>query len=97
MNHPLVPDVILRMKSIIPASRKHRKRFTFVSFAVLSSVTVIVGMFGDLTESLIKRTGEKKDSGHLIPGHGGILDRIDSLIPAAPFFYYIALFYLNSR
>ncbi len=73
------------------------KKFTFVSFAVLSSVTVIAGMFGDLTESLIKRTGEKKDSGHLIPGHGGILDRIDSLIPAAPFFYYIALFYLNSR
>ena len=71
------------------------KRFALVSFIVLSSVTVIAGMFGDLTESLIKRMGEKKDSGHLIPGHGGILDRIDSLILAAPFFYYIAVYYLK--
>ncbi len=71
------------------------KRFTAVSFIILSSVTVIAGMFGDLTESLIKRMGGKKDSGYLIPGHGGILDRIDSLILAAPFFYYTASYYLK--
>ena len=68
------------------------KEFTFLSFIFLSSVTIIAGMFGDLTESLIKRIGGKKDSGYLIPGHGGILDRIDSLILAAPFFYYISIF-----
>ncbi|MHB8232856.1 MAG: phosphatidate cytidylyltransferase, partial [bacterium] len=72
------------------------KKFTLISFIVLSSVTVIAGMLGDLTESLIKRLGAKKDSGSLIPGHGGILDRIDSLILAAPFFYYIVLFYLKT-
>jgi phosphatidate cytidylyltransferase len=72
------------------------KRFELVSFIILSSVTVIAGMLGDLTESLIKRIGDKKDSGNLIPGHGGILDRIDSLILAAPFFYYIAAYYLRS-
>ncbi len=71
------------------------KIFTLVSFTVLSSVTVIAGMVGDLTESLIKRAGEKKDSGYLIPGHGGILDRIDSMVLAAPFFYYIAAYYLK--
>ncbi len=71
------------------------KKFTIISFIILSSVTVIAGMTGDLTESLIKRIGEKKDSGYLIPGHGGILDRIDSLILAAPFFYYIAAYYLK--
>ncbi|MHB1661316.1 MAG: phosphatidate cytidylyltransferase [bacterium] len=72
------------------------RRFTLISFIVLSSVAVLAGMLGDLAESLIKRLGEKKDSGYLIPGHGGILDRIDSLILAAPFFYYIVLFYLKT-
>jgi len=71
------------------------KRFGLISFIILSSVTVFAGMAGDLTESLIKRMGEKKDSGSLIPGHGGILDRIDSLILAAPFFYYIAAYYIK--
>ncbi len=71
------------------------KRFDFTSFIIFCSATVIAGMFGDLTESLIKRNGGKKDSGYLIPGHGGILDRIDSVILAAPVFYYIAVYYLK--
>ncbi len=71
--------------------------FTFIAFIILSVSTIILGMIGDLTESLLKRIGQKKDSGFLIPGHGGILDRIDSLILAAPFFYYIALFLLNFK
>ena len=71
--------------------------FTLFSFTVISALTVIFGMIGDLGESLVKRVGGKKDSGFLIPGHGGILDRIDSLILAAPFFYYITLFFLNHK
>lgn len=71
--------------------------FTLFSFIAISALTVIFGMIGDLAESLIKRVGGKKDSGFLIPGHGGILDRIDSLILAAPFFYYITLFFLNHK
>ena len=55
-----------------------------LAWAGLAIVVVVFGTWGDLTESLIKRKLEIKDSGHILPGHGGILDRFDSSLIAIP-------------
>ena len=57
---------------------------TVVQWVILSIIVSVAGTFGDLAESLIKRTVDVKDSSHIIPGHGGILDRIDSMLLAVP-------------
>ena len=58
---------------------------------LLGLVTVFLGITGDLFESRLKRVAGMKDSSALIPGHGGVLDRIDALLFAIPVFYYMVL------
>jgi phosphatidate cytidylyltransferase len=76
-------------------------KFTFfpqltVTDAVVTALVVgVTGQAGDLFESLLKRSFGVKDSGSIIPGHGGVLDRLDSILFAAPITYYYVLFFFR--
>lgn len=63
-------------------------------YAIIGGVGALISMVGDLAASAIKRNHDIKDYGNLIPGHGGILDRFDSVIFTAPIIYYMAIMLL---
>jgi phosphatidate cytidylyltransferase len=59
---------------------------------VLTGLIILFGTFGDLAESLFKRSLNLKDSGSILPGHGGILDRFDTIFVSAPFVFLYFVF-----
>ena len=68
---------------------------TKVMFGIIAAIAAMAGVFGDLLESKLKRIAGVKDSGSLMPGHGGFLDRFDSLLLAIPFVWLYVQFFIK--
>jgi len=69
--------------------------YHYVGFGVMGAIGSVFSQFGDMAASAMKRAAKIKDFGTLMPGHGGIIDRMDSIIFVAPFVYYALLFILK--
>ncbi|MFI3213582.1 MAG: phosphatidate cytidylyltransferase [Eubacteriales bacterium] len=65
-----------------------------IAFVVIGAVGSVISQMGDLAASAIKRQHDLKDYGNLIPGHGGIMDRFDSVIVTSPMIYFLAVWFL---
>lgn len=88
----LVGAIVGSLGGAVLASSVLLPRLPLAHAVVLGLVSGLLGQAGDLTESLLKRSTGVKDSGAILPGHGGILDRIDAVLVLAPMVYLYTLF-----
>jgi phosphatidate cytidylyltransferase len=71
--------------------------FTLTQCLAAGCLLAVLGQLGDLSESFLKRSSEVKDSGALIPGHGGILDKVDGILFGAPALYYFVVYVIGQE
>ena len=69
--------------------------FNIIHFAIIAAICAVFGTLGDLLESKLKRMAQVKDSGSIMPGHGGFLDRFDSFLIATPFVWVYVYFFMR--
>lgn len=69
--------------------------FDVIHFTIIAAICAIFGTLGDLLESKLKRMAQVKDSGSIMPGHGGFLDRFDSFLIATPFVWLYVYFFMR--
>ena len=85
--------------SLLAAAAAHFlffRELSLVAALPLAALLNVLGVVGDLTESALKRGAGAKDAARVLPGHGGLLDRLDSLLFNAPVIYYFAVFYFTA-
>lgn len=85
----IVGATIITLLYTLIVNKFGQMEYSYITFAILGMVLSIVSQIGDFIASIIKRFVDTKDYGNLLPGHGGMLDRIDSLLFIAPFAYMI--------
>lgn len=88
-----IGGLILSVGFAATASATFFPELTYKFSIPLVIVMTVFGIFGDLAESAMKRGAGAKDAANILPGHGGLLDRLDSLLFGAPILYYFARFY----
>ncbi|MFP3868124.1 MAG: phosphatidate cytidylyltransferase [Desulfobacteraceae bacterium] len=89
--------LILSLAAGIVLGRWLLGQINFLALAGVTLILALIGQLGDLFVSMLKRRAQIKDTGHLLPGHGGMLDRLDSLLFAGTGLYYIILFFLMKQ
>lgn len=89
-----IGGVVASVGAALLARRLFLSELTINNAILIGLVFGVISQLGDLSESMLKRSAGVKDSGYILPGHGGVLDRVDSLIFTIPAFYYYIMYFV---